>query len=281
MKFPRTGLFFILNMTRQTHLQQTAYRIVRYLSLGKPSNRRVYYNTLKHIIRDGAHLHHLPAEWSALTSVHVEAWVAYWHKQGVKINRISDRLSTLRHFCKHLPQAIEVPSNRELGIVKHSCVPEYKMIAPHIMLPKIELLVVRNIVALQCYCGLTKSEAIILSPMVAQRLPDTLLITRDLAHNSKDRVIPMVSKRQQACLAQRTHLLNGKINLLTIMSLRDWMALYKGSLQLAGFCYQTSYRRHYVQQRYTALKPFPTTVLSIIAAEIGMGEAWVRRFCHE
>ena len=177
---------------RYQHLQRSAYRIAKALPLGKPDSRRVYRSTLKAIVRDLATLHCLPAEWSGLMSMHIKALVAYWHTQKVSDNRIADRLSTLRHFARHLIHPIILPKNGELGIVKQTRRPRYPMIELEKQLANINSPLVCHLVAMQIYFGCTKREAIISTPIMT--IPDFLLMTRDTTHNSQDRMVPITLK---------------------------------------------------------------------------------------
>ena len=204
------------------------------------------------IIEDLATLHELPPRLSSLSATHIEKLVAYWTSEAASPATIGNRLGALRTLNRLVSLRIDIPSNQSLGITKASPAPS-KINLPENYENKIFHPITHSIIALQRHLGLTKLEAIRLGSIHSGN-DNMLLIERTIAHNKKDRTIPITTKMQVDALNERNNL----IQTSPLLKQQDASSLinhlYIAECSNAGINPKTPFRQCYAQTRLKMLE---------------------------
>ena len=100
--------------------------------------------------------------------------------------------------------------------------------------------------------GLTYKEAILFNPLIHQQ-PDKLWITREIAHNSHDRFIPIRWEEQLNLLKLHTNLTNDCHPLKEKFEQQFLRASYQHGIKLADLSSAKSYRGAYARKLYQEL----------------------------
>jgi hypothetical protein len=182
-----------------------------------------------------------PAQWHGLHQSHILTLVAHWKKRGIKSTTIMKYMTVLRYFLQQINHTIESIDNASLGLSK----PIYK--TNHVAtIPTITHPIVSTLFQLQTEFGLTFSEAIRLTPDIHLKT-DALWITRDIAFNSKDRMIPIRNQRQIQTLKSLNACISSMQNLMSAIGYHAICHLYRTEMHKFGVSSKQSYRYLYAK----------------------------------
>ena len=239
-------------MSRKFNLKQECCRLLQKHKQGSLTTIQEKQRVMNSIIEDLATLKQLPALFQQLSAKNIESLVSHWRNKELSTATIGNKLGVLRSFNRLSSFNLDIPSNKNLNSIKASPTPSKKPV-PENYLDKIYHPITRVIIELQIQFGITKLEAIHLQPYNTH-IDDNLFINRSIAHNKRDRVIPLVSKVQ-------THCLHNRITVAQESSLFDNVAsktligkLYQAECQHADIDPKTPFRKCYALQRIITLK---------------------------
>ena len=148
---------------------------------------------------------------------------------------------------------INIPSNQCLNISLSSKSKEAIAAPDDAILQEDLHPITRSIIECQIAFGLTKLESIRYVPIMGS-ISESLLITRNIAHNNKDREIPITSHHQRDCLNRRISLNKNKSQL----SLADFAEpliknLYQSECIYCRIDPKTEFRSIYARHRINRL----------------------------
>jgi site-specific recombinase XerC len=252
MHAARLFIILALIMSLKITLQQKSNQWLRQYSRGSFATLCDRQRIMNRIIDDLADLNILPKSFELLSAQHVEQLVEYWRVSGLSTATIANYLSVLRAFSLLIGYNWDIPSNASLKSVK---TPPKPRVLPKAPLPLSQIYhpATRSVIELQRWLGLTRLEAIRLDPEQA-RVGNQLVICRSMAHNKKDRCIPLLCKEQIRCL-QHKITLNDTCPLFQDEALeRSMSQLYQAECQHAGIDPHTPIRSLYAQHRLNMLK---------------------------
>ena len=206
---------------------------------------------IKRIIDDLFKLKQCPAKWYGLTQDHVLALILHWNKQKIKPATMMKYMTVLRYFLQSINHQIDGIDNQTLKILR---IKPKVINAPRITnsIEKPTLPIARVIFALQSGFGLTFSEAIRLTPDIHLR-ESSIWLTREIAFNSQDRVIPIRDEEQLIILQSLRELTNNHHNLISAQGYHAVRHAYRASMQDAGLSPTKSCRHLYARQQFSSL----------------------------
>jgi len=137
----------------------------------------------------------VPTHWKAINATHLQLLVTHWQKQRLQPTTIMNYMTIIRKFLLSVNNCTTNIDNQNLGITVNK-VPRKPIKIPLEQWQKIQCPVVRLLLNLQIYFGLTLSEAMRIMPSVHVR-GHQIFITREIAFNSQDRVIPIRTEAQR------------------------------------------------------------------------------------
>ncbi len=259
-------------MSRKTTLINTVNQHLKYNNQGAYKQRQLRYFVLHKIIEDFYRLRTIPATWYALSTAHVIQLVAFWKKSGLQNATIMNYLVCFRAFLKTIEHPINGIDNASLQLTK-SRVNKKPIIDRNAVLTQLNDPIAAIQFALQSHFGLTRFEAIQLVPNIHIK-EDSLLITREISSNSKDRVIPIQSAIQKEIIASiRAHITASK-NLKECLGETHLKLVYHYALKQAGLSTGIQYRYLYANARLQELNEFPKKLaINMIKEEMSITAA--------
>lgn len=239
-------------MGKKFNLQQKSQTVFGQQKHGSKATKLEQQRIMNTILDDLDRLRRLPRNFKFMTPNDIEHLVHFWKEKQLSVATIGNKLAVLRRFNQLSGFDLNIPSNKELNSIKTSPAP-LKITVPENYDENIFHPITRSIIALQWHFGLTKLEAIRLNPKCAC-VDNTLLIGRTIAHNKKDRMIPIITKTQVCALSERenltqtSHLLKQQDTSPLINN------LYTAECFDAGINPKTPFRQHYAQARLKVLE---------------------------
>lgn len=192
---------------------------------------------------------HLPNSISKIQSSQISLLVKFWREKGFKEKTILNRLGVLRTINNLTQLNIDIPSNTLLGLKKEST--EKKMITIDLsILEKVSHPITRSVLAFQLHFGLTQSEAIQIDPDLISHT-HALMIMRNIAHNKRDRNIPILNGEQEMLINERRLLSNKKLT--ELMPIKMVNHLVKFELTFLGFNESKDLRAIYAKKRFSEI----------------------------
>lgn len=236
---------------------------------GSHATKREQQRVMSTIINDLNRLRRLPREFKFMTPHDIKCLVHFWKGEGLSIATISNKLGVLRRFNQLARLELNIPSNKELGSIKASST-QLKISIPENYESKIFHPITRSLIALQLHFGLTKLEAIRVNPTSTAN-DNILLIERTIAHNKKDRTIPIITNSQNSTLNERKIITKTSQLLKQQESYSLINQLYTAECHDAGIDPKTPFRRHYAQARLNILKKTQDkqSALLVLCKEMG------------
>lgn len=218
--------------------------------IGKLPQRKNRIKVLKNIVSILAKSKDLPENWHHINNQHIESIVNHWKKKGLSNSTIANYLSGLRIFFKKNNINYQIPTNLELGtnrkynkqIVKLDLTQYNNIDNPY----------VKCIFGFELLFGLHRIEVIRLTE---DNLIDenNVWVTRNIAFNSKERLIPIITDEQHELLNNFRSLNLGRKSIIDALGDRNSMVLYKAYLSMVGLTTQCQHRRHYIKYRTNIL----------------------------
>jgi len=179
--------------------------------------------------------------------------VVEWTHRKNSRSTIKNKLGILRFFNDYAQLAIPLPSNQDLKLPE-SRKQSFSIVSPKKLLHAVYNPIVKNIIKFQVYFGLTKTEAIRITPIIVGENNDLVLwLDRKVACNNKDRCVPILTPEQNKVLEERYALLGEYQTLMQLLPEASINGLYKAELQLAGVPHRDQLRFHYARYRFKVL----------------------------
>jgi hypothetical protein len=210
----------------------------------KKQRRYVIYK----VIEDLFYIGNVPETWEDLSPEHFYKLMTLWKKRKSKSSTIMNHMSIIRKFLITLGCETNTITNQALGLKKQLKHRKQSNIDPSIW-RKAQNPIARVLLGLQIHFGLTRSEAMRINPSIHVRA-EKLWLTREITFNSRDRVIPILTKEQHLLLNQ----LKGEKNLIELYGYDAVRLAWQQELCQLKLPVQKSYRYFYAQQRYEQLK---------------------------
>lgn len=262
------------------------YAYTRALSLSKKGSyatRQARLKIMRSIVEDLCLLRCVPYKWQELTMEQIRKIVDYWKSNKLKQEAIANKISVLRKTCLLIDKTCSFPSNKGLQIQMRSSKQIASPYSDEILL-KIENSIIRTIIELEIYFGLTKSEAI---KLPGHSIADNrVIIYRDIAYNHRDHIIPITMHEQYNTLAQRAHVIkkySAQDSLLDIATFGKLAGLYRCELAILNIQGHSHFRQIYAKRRYTDLTKATNSsnAIEVLQKELGLSsnrllKVWVK-----
>jgi hypothetical protein len=237
-------------MGRKANLINESYAVLKTLRKGSNTTKKRYFNVMQNIVNDLWYIHQAPKTFMQLSREQIQSLIVFWKKRGNNSATIINKLSVLRKYLKLAKLSIEIPTNKELNLARESGATK-NIVFDESIIDKVYHPITKSVIAWQFFFGLTKVESIkIRNDQIRE---NRLIIYRDIAHNNKDRVIPVVTDDQKQAIMERRHLLNDKNSLLDLNSFKIICELYNAELNIAKLSFNTAFRKYYALRRMVSL----------------------------
>ncbi len=238
---------------RKSQLRQQVDNHLRHDHTGSSREKKHRYFVLHKIVRDLYHIECVPGKWHALTSDHIQQLVAHWKSNQLKPSTIMKYMTVFRRFLQKIDHTIHDIDNQSLEIINHR--PPSKTI--HLaadVLTKFSNPTARLLFEFQMSFGLTLSEAMRLTPDIHIQ-ENHVWITRDIATNSQDRLIPIRHEKQKQIIDSFLMLCKPNKNLTLTLGYHHVRESYSTQLKLLGLASSKTYRYLYARTLYQELSP--------------------------
>jgi hypothetical protein len=149
----------------------------------------------------------VPSNWWDLNAGHIQKLIQHWQKHKISSATIMGYMTVIRKFLSSIGCQLTNIDNLNLGLRRQYCHAKKVNVNPDTW-QSISDPVPRFIMALQTQFGLTFSEAISFAPDIHFR-DHALWITREIAFNSQDRMIPLRRTIQNQILDELVQYLKG------------------------------------------------------------------------
>ncbi|MBA2650300.1 MAG: hypothetical protein H0U75_12060 [Legionella sp.] len=254
---------------RKSQLRQQVDFYCRNDHRGSYRARQHRYFVLHKMVRDLFQIGHVPPKWHAVTHEHILHLVRHWQKDGIKSSTVMKYMTIIRDFFKNIEHTISHIDNQSLGI-KNPNRPQILINLPEDISNKLSNPIAKLLLELQVYFGLTLSEAMRLCPNIHIQ-ENTLWITRDIATNSHDRMIPIRNDKQLETL-KLFQMTSKEQSLILTYGYHPVRYAYNKELKAIGLPSSRSYRCFYAKNRYLELKKVLSSYLikQSIMQEMGL-----------
>ena len=231
---------------RKYSLRQTANRYLKTDNRGSFRNKKHRAFVIHKVIGDLFVIGNVPASWKMLKTVHLQQLVLYWQKQKIKPATIMRYMTVIRAFLNNIDCPLAGIDNPSLHLYRQYKAPKRMNIQPNIW-QRMTDPCAHFIMALQTEFGLTFSEAILLVPDIHVK-EHTIWITREIAFNCEDRMIPHRLDEQKSILKDLHHHTQGAKNLLQLYGDDGIRYHWHRALAEHKLPITKSYRHLYAQQ---------------------------------
>jgi len=238
---------------RKYSLRQTANRYLKTDNRGSFRDKKHRAFIIHKMIDDLFVMGTVPSSWKALKTVHIQELVQHWKQHKIKIPTIMRYMTVIRAFLNHIDCPLTEIDNKNLHLSRQYKAPKRINIQPNIWQTITEPCAY-FIMALQTQFGLTFSEATLLVPDIHVK-ENVLWITREIAFNSGDRIIPHRIGAQKSILRDLLHHTQGSKNLLQIYGNDGIRYHWHKTLSEHKLPVNKSYRYLYAQQMRKQLSP--------------------------
>ena len=233
---------------RKNTLRKTANQYLKMNRTGEFRDKKQREHVLHKLIHDLFLIKNIPPKWEALTSEHFHQLMKLWRRHQLQPTTIMKHMTIIRRFLGSFEYEMTQISNQALGL-------KYKKKQPKVSIDAISHFkntinpIARVLLGLQIHFGLTRSEAMRINPSIHVRA-EKLWLTREMTFNSRDRVIPILTKEQRLLLNQ----MKGEKNLIELYGYDAVRLAWQQELRHLKLPPQKSYRYIYAKQRYEQLK---------------------------
>ena len=235
-------------MGRKHELEKSAFKYLNRIRSGSAHTKKTRVCVMMQLIDDLAKTkQHLPDSISKIQSSQISLLVKFWREKGFKEKTILNRLGVLRTINNLTQLNIDIPSNTALGLRNESTVRKI-MTTDFSILDKVSHPITRSVLAFQLHFGLTQSEAIQIDPDLISHA-HALMVMRSIAHNKRDRNIPILNAEQETVINERRILSDKKIT--EIMPIKMVNHLIKFELMFLGFNESKDLRAIYAKKRFS------------------------------
>lgn len=236
---------------RKNQLRQEA-NIYLHTNRQGPYRHRLHRRFVIHkVINDLFAIKDIPPKWHALNQVQMQKLVVFWQQKHISPITIMKYMTVIRKFMHDINHDLIGIDNQSLGLSRKRSMLKKISISPDV-LHNISNPIARVLLELQIHFGLTTSEAMRLldDVNIQQHL---IWVTRDIASNSTDRHIPILTTQQKQILREYKALLENKDNLIAAQGYDAVRHAYRKTLASLKLPLRQSYRYLYAQQRYEQL----------------------------
>lgn len=206
---------------------------------------------IQRVIEDLFKLKQCPAKWYGLTQDHILALVLHWNKQKIKPATMMKYMTVIRYFLQSIDHQIDGIDNQALRIARIKLKVKNASELTNII-EKPTHPIARIIFDLQSGFGLTFGEAIRITPDIHLR-EHSIWLTREIAFNSQDRVIPVRGEEQLIILQSLRNLTNNHHNLISAQGYHAVRHVYRTSMQDSGLSPTKSCRHLYARRQFFSL----------------------------
>lgn len=238
---------------RKQSLRQTANRYLQMDNRGSFKDKKHRAYVIHKMIDDLFTVGDVPNGWHNLKSMHIKKVVEHWQKLKIKPATIMRYMTVIRHFLTSLDCQLSDIDNQSLCLIRQYKRQKKSKIQPD-KWQAITEISARFIMALQTKFGLTFGEAIRFIPDIHFR-ENSLWITREIAFNSEDRIIPLRDDTQRTIIADLIHHTKGHNNLVQQYGYDTIRHQWRQALSEQQFPANKSYRYFYAQQLKKELSP--------------------------
>lgn len=183
-------------MSRSLALRQEIHHFFTRRISGSSANKIECKRVMLSIVNNLLAISSIPASWKNLSALDIEKLVNLWREQDLCASSISKKLSVIRKFNKDFNLGINVPCNRKLEVRRAGNKPRELKTNPYVLLENIYNPLSKRLLSLQLEFGLTKIESAKMNLFTSFH-DGFLSVSRNIAFNRKDRMIPVTTERQQ------------------------------------------------------------------------------------
>ena len=231
---------------RKYSLRQTTNRYLKTDNRGSFRNKKHRAVIIHKVVDDLFIIGNVPASWKTLRTEHMHELVQYWQKQKIKPATIMRYMTVIRAFLNNIDCPLTGIDNQSLHLYRQYKAPKMIKIQPNIWQTMTDPCAY-FIMALQTQFGLTFSEAILLIPDIHVK-EHALWITREIAFNSEDRMIPHRLGEQKSILQDLHKHTAGSKSLLQLYGNDGIRYHWHRALDEHKLPINKSYRHLYAQQ---------------------------------
>lgn len=237
---------------RKYSLRQTANRYLKMDHRGSFKDKQHRAFVIHKMIDDLFVIGQVPVSWQAVEKHHIEQLVQHWRKRCINPATIMRYMTTIRKYLVNIGSPIADIDNQSLQLVRSKTRKRQIDIQPDIW-QQIGSPIPRLIMALQTQFGLSFSEAIHLLPDIHIK-EESLWITREIAFNSEDRMIPIRNTVQKSIVVELCQLTNNQ-SMREINSYDNIRTAWRNELTTHHLPTNKSWRYLYARYLYQALCP--------------------------
>lgn len=238
---------------RKYSLRQTTNRHLKTDNRGRIRDKKHRAFVIHKMIDDLFIIGNVPASWKMLKTVHLHQLVLYWQKQKIKPATIMRYMTVIRSFLNNIDCPLAGIDNKSLNLARLYRSPKRINIQPNLWQTMTDPCT-HFIMALQTQFGLTFSEATLLIPDIHVK-EHALWITREIAFNSEDRMIPHRLDEQKSILRDLHNHTEGSKSLLQLYGNDGIRYHWHRALNDHKLPTNQSYRHLYAQQMKKILSP--------------------------
>ena len=238
---------------RKSQLRQQLDNHLRHDHTGSFRARKHRYFVLHKIIRDLYHIECVPCKWHALTGEHIQQLVAHWKKSKLQPSTIMKYMTVLRQFLLKIDHMIDGIDNQSLHIINRKSSPKTIKVPPHV-LEQFSNPIATILFQFQTDFGLTLSEAMRLTPNIHIQ-QNHVWITREIATNSQDRLIPIRHEAQTQVINSLLTLCKQNQSLIVTFGYHHVRCDYSAQLKSLGLPTAKAYRYLYAKRLHQELSP--------------------------
>ena len=180
---------------RKESLRHAANRYLKTDHRGHFKDKKHRAFVIHKMIDDLFVLGDVPFSWQCVKIQHIQKLVQHWQKQKLRPATLMRYMTVLRSFLNNMSCPLTGIDNQSLNLTR-SYQPQKKINIDSENWQSISEPSARFIMALQAQFGLTFGETIRLIPDIHVK-EDVLWITREIAFNSADRMVPLRNDIQQ------------------------------------------------------------------------------------
>jgi hypothetical protein len=241
-------------MMRTQSLRQASNRFLRSDRQGKYQDRKHRAYVINKMIHDLYVIKKVPPSWAALTADHIHSLVNYWKAQRINPATIMRYMTIIRYFLPVMDCNLINIDNKSLQLVRHDKRKQRKKIIEPNIWQTIHDVHIRLIMAFQIEFGLTFSETIRAQHFLLVQ-DEQIVVSRSIAFNSIDRIVPIVTTIQKEILAQFNALADGEKSLAELAGYDLMLMKWRQTMTTLRLPSRKSLRYLYAKQRFQSLLP--------------------------
>lgn len=238
---------------RKHSLRQTANRYLKTDNQGSFKDKQHRAFVIHKMMDDLFIVGDVPTSWHGLQARHMQQLIQHWQQHKIKPDTIMGYMTVIRTFLNSIDCPLMEIDNHSLGLTRQYK-SNKKTNVQVVDLQSITEPTAHFIMALQTLFGLTFGEAIRFVPDIHFR-EHSLWITREIAFNSEDRVIPLRTDTQQAIITDLVTHTGGSQCLMQLHGYVLIRSLWRQALAKHGLPVSKSYRYLYARLMRKELSP--------------------------